>query len=82
MSADLPTDFHIPYLPIRRFAAATQASSATVRRLLNGGRLSAVKNGKATLIVQTPASYLGNLPPYQPGTMRAGPGRGHKRGDA
>lgn len=77
--SDLPADFNIPYLPVRRFAAATNASAATVRRLLNAGRLSAVKNGKATLIVQSPASYLGTLPPYRPGTMRPGPGRG-KRG--
>ena len=37
--SDVPADFNAPFLPIRRFAAAANSSPATVRRLLDSGRL-------------------------------------------
>ena len=81
--SDFPADFNAPFLPIRRFAAAAKSSPAKVRRLLDAGRLHAVKDGKATKVVESPNQYLTSLPAYQPGsgTMKAGPGRG-KRGPA
>ena len=79
--SDFPADFNTPFLPIRRFADAIHSSGATVRRLLDAGRLHAVKDGKATKIVETPNQYLAFLPPYRPGSglMKAGPGRGKRR---
>lgn len=79
--SDLPTtnDLDAPFLPIHRWAAATRASTGKARRSLNDGTISAVKNGKSTLIRQTPREYLESLPAYQPGSMPAGPGRGHRR---
>jgi hypothetical protein len=78
--SDVPADFNAPFLPIRRFAAAANSSAATVRRLLDAGRLHAVKDGKATKVVETPNQYLTFLPPYRPGSgaMKAGPGRGRR----
>jgi hypothetical protein len=79
MSA-VPADFNVPFLPIRRFAAGINASAATVRRLLDAGRLHAVKDGKVTKVVETPNQYLTFLPPYRPGSgaMKPGPGRGNR----
>jgi hypothetical protein len=78
MPDQIPADFNVPYLPIRRFAAATNSSVGKVRRLLNNGKLHAVHDGLITKIVETPSQYLAFLPPYLPGEggMKAGPGRG------
>ena len=78
--SDVPADFNTPFLPIRRWSAAANSSVATARRLLDAGRLHAVKDGKVTKIVETPNQYLTFLPPYCPGSgaMKAGPGRGRR----
>jgi hypothetical protein len=78
--SDIPADFNTPYLPIRRFAVATNSSAATVRRKLDAGALHAVHDGQITKIIETPNQYLTFLPAYRPGSgaMRAGPGRGHR----
>jgi len=78
--SDSPADFNVPFLPLRRFAEATNSSVAKVRRLLDAGRLHAVKDGKNTKVVETPNQYLSFLPPYRPGSgaMPPGPGRGHR----
>ena len=77
---DFPVDFNVPFLPIRRFAVSINASAATVRRLLDAGRLHAVKDGMVTKVVETPNQYLTFLPPYRPGSgaLKAGPGRGRR----
>lgn len=75
---DISVDLNRPYLRLRKWAVAVDSSPSKVRGLLNAGRITGVKNGKDTLIKETPAQYLSTLPAYQPGTMPAGPGRGHK----
>ena len=79
--SDFPADFNTPFLPLARFAVASNSSEATVRRKLDAGLLHAVKDGKITKVVETPNEHLTFLPPYRPGSgaMKAGPGRG-KRG--
>jgi hypothetical protein len=67
------------YLPIRDFATAINASSSTVRNLITAGKLFAVKDGRSTKIRETPRQHLESLPPFRPGTMKPGPGRGHRR---
>jgi hypothetical protein len=80
MSDQIPADFNTPYLPLRRFADATQSSPATVRRKLDAGKLHGVKDHGCTRIVETPNQYLSFLPAYQPGSgaLKAGPGRGRR----
>ena len=65
----------VAYLQIRFFAEAINSSAGSVRNLIAAGKLHAVKDGRATKIVETPRDYLEALPPFQPGTMKAGPGR-------
>lgn len=79
LMADTLDDLHRPYLPIAKFGKAIYSSKGKVWQLLNAGKITAVKSGRTTLIEQTPAEYLDALPPYRPGAMAAGPGRG-KRG--
>jgi hypothetical protein len=79
---DAPIAIHTPFLLIDRWAEALEMSTSKVRRLNDAGVLDLVKDGKRTRVRQTPAHYLSSLPPMQKGTMPAGPGRGHRRGEA
>ena len=65
----------VPYLRIVDFAAVINCSPSQVRILISAGKLHAAKDGKATKIRETPRAYLDSLPDWQPGTMKAGPGR-------
>jgi hypothetical protein len=65
----------IPYLKIADFATAINASTGSVRNAMRTGRLHGFKDGRALKIRECPREYLEALPPFQPGTMKAGPGR-------
>jgi hypothetical protein len=65
----------IPYLKIADFATAINASTGSVRNAMREGRLHGFKDGRALKIRECPREYLEALPPFQPGTMKAGPGR-------
>jgi hypothetical protein len=78
MSDDSPLFLTQPFLPINDFATATRSSRTKVYRWISEGRVTAVKNGKTTLIKETPGWFLNTLPRFVPGTMPPGPGRGHK----
>ena len=69
----------VAYLQIRFFAEEINSSTGSVRNLIAAGRLHAVKDGRATKIIETPREYLEALPPFQPGTMKPGPGRPRRR---
>ena len=68
------------FLPIRQFGHAINSSSATIRRLLDAGRLHAVRDGGVVKVRETPRAYLASLEAYVPnsGLMRPGPGRPRK----
>jgi hypothetical protein len=74
-----PDRLDIPFQQIRLFADAINASGMHVRNLISAGKLHAVKDGRATKIIETPRQFLESLPPYKPGTMKAGPGRPRRR---
>ena len=72
---DAPLLLHKPFLPLNDFAAETRSSRRKVYRFIAEGRVTAVKNGKSTLIRETPAAFLNSLPQFTPGAMPPGPGR-------
>ncbi|HEX3882848.1 MAG TPA: hypothetical protein VHW66_09335 [Stellaceae bacterium] len=75
------SDLDTVFLPIKRFALAINASGPHVRALLDRGVLAGIKDGARVKVTATPREYLESRPAYQPGsgTMKPGPGRGHRR---
>jgi hypothetical protein len=80
MGDDSPLLLTQPFLPVNDFAVATRSSRSKVYSWIRQGRVTAVKNGKSTLIKETPGYFLNTLPRFMPGTgtVKPGPGRGHK----
>jgi hypothetical protein len=78
--AEAKSDIDTPFLPIRRFAVAINASYSHVRHQLDRGELEAIKDGKITKVRTSPRSYLESRPKFVPGsrTMQPGPGRPRK----